>query len=119
MTGLGEQRQQRLELLVIVIWFGGILNLLFPNDIGPGGGWSSAALQLYAAIAGMFLSGVFAFASVTEHRFAQGIAEIMKASILILVVGGIAAISVGNGSAAFLMLILTGFSLNWWGTARQ
>jgi hypothetical protein len=116
MIGQGEDR---IELLVITIWFGGIIGLLSWNDMEPGEAWSAVGLRLFVAIAGMFLSGVLAFSSVTEYSFAQRISEIAKASIVILVVGGLAAISVGNVCAAFLMLILTGFSLNWWGTARR
>ena len=119
MIGSDKERKERLKLLVIVICLGGILSLVWSNDIAPNSGWSHAVLRVFVAIAGMFLSGAYAFASVTEHRFAQRARETLSTSIFILIVGGIAAISVGNGSAAFLMLILTGFSLNWWGTARE
>ena len=107
----------RIQLLVIVIWFGGLLDLITSNGLGPEQGW--VGFRIFAALASMFLLGAFAFASITEYGFAKTIREISRVSIFLLVVGVIAALSIGCGSAAFLMLILTGFALNWWGLARH
>ena len=114
-----QSHEDRIQLLVIVIWFGGLLDLIFSNGLRPAEAWSWAGFRILAALICMFLLGTFAFASITEHGFAKTIRKISKVSIFLLVAGVIAAISVGCGSAAFLMFILTGFALNWWGLARQ
>ena len=41
-----------------------------------------------------------------------------RISIFVLFVGGIAVISVGFETASFLMFLLAGLALGWWGTAK-
>jgi hypothetical protein len=114
---LDERRAVRIQLLVIVIWFGGILNL-FSHESGPGG-WSWDVVRWFIAVAAMFVLGCFAFASVTEFDFVKSFDRGQRRLfVFVLFIGGIAAISVGFPTAPFLMFLLTGFALDWWGTAK-
>src|SRR5260221_5149873 len=110
-----RDKGERIHLLVLLIWFGGLIGLLMSHS-GPLESWSWGALKLFIALACMFVLGCLAFASVTERGFVDR--SLTHQCIALLGVGALTAISVESGNAAFLMLILCGFALNWWGTAR-
>jgi cation transport ATPase len=111
-----RDKDERIHLLVLLIWFGGLIGLLMSHHLDPYETWPWAALKLFIALTCMFVLGCLAFASVTERGFVDR--SLTHQCIVLLGVGALAAISVESGSAAFLMLILCGFALNWWGTGR-
>jgi hypothetical protein len=111
-----RDKSERIHLLVLLIWFGGLISLLMSHHLERYETLSWGALKLIIALVCMFVLGCLAFASVTERGFVDR--SLTHQCIVLLGLGALAAISVESGSAAFLMRVLCGFALNWWGTAR-
>src|SRR5262245_8218231 len=100
------------EAIIILICFGGIVDLL-ASDFPP---WSWAGLWLLVALTCIVYLGCAALLSVSEPNPRLKTDRAQRNALLFLLLAGSAAtISIGTYGAAFLMLLLAGFALNWWG----
>ena len=103
-------------LLVIVIWVAGTLGLL-ASDHGARL-WSWEGARFLVALVAMLYLACLAFLSVTE-RLGRDKGRSRKQALVSTVFGIPAALSMGDGYAAFLMFLLLGFPLDFWGVAKR
>jgi membrane-associated phospholipid phosphatase len=74
--------------------------------------------RAFLALAAMFYLACLAFLSVTEG-LGRDVGRCRKQAITSVVFGIPAALSMRDGHAAFLMFLLLGFSLDFWGLAKR
>src|SRR5260370_29471481 len=99
-----RDKGERIHLLVLLIWFGGLIGLLMSHHLEPYETWSWGALKLFIALTCMFVLGCLAFASVTELDFVDR--SLTLQCIVLMGVCALSAIYVESSSEALLMLTI-------------
>lgn len=107
--------------LVIAIWAAGTLGLLISAQgtnfvIAAPKTWTWEAASTLVALFVMFYLGCLAFLSLTEPGRDSGR---RAQAIVSMVVGLVAALLIKDGWAAFLMFLLLGFPMDFWGVTRR
>jgi hypothetical protein len=102
----------RITLLISLLWGAGLLTTLANGAArDPGSTWVDA--RHLATVVAIFVMGAAAFDALSERTRRRKVV-----AMIALVVGVAASLSRGDVFAAFIVFILCGFVLDWWGVVR-
>jgi hypothetical protein len=105
-------KSDRITLLVSLLWGAGLLTTLANGAArDPGSSWVDA--RYLATLVAIFVMGAAAFNALSER-----IRHHKVVAMTALVVGIAASLSRGDVFAAFIVFVLCGFVLEWWGVVR-
>jgi hypothetical protein len=109
----GASRQWRITLLISVLWSAGLITTL-AHGAARNAYWSSVSVTYLVSIIAIFFMGAAAVKSASQGSCING-----QLCMILLLLGIGASLLTGEVFAAFIIFILCGFVLDWWGIIKD